>query len=102
VKIGNNTALGANVKIYDTDFHSIDPYIRINQTSITEAKSMPIIIGQYVWIGADSIILKGVQIEDFAIVGAGSVVSKNVGRFEMHAGNPAKLIKVLSVNLSKE
>lgn len=103
VRIGNNTALGVNVKIYDTDFHSIDPIKRVNQTSIKDAKSSAISIGNYVWIAADSIILKGVNIQDYAVVGAGSVIRKNIGYSEMYAGNPAKLIKKLSFdNLEKE
>lgn len=53
----------------------------------------PIIIKNKAWIGFNSIILKGVTIGEGAIVGAGSVVTKDVPDFAVVAGNPAKIIK---------
>ena len=50
-------------------------------------------IGNDVWIGYGSIIKAGITIADGAIIGAGSVVTKNVGPYEIWAGNPAKLIR---------
>ena len=50
-------------------------------------------IGNDVWVGANSIILKGVKIGDGAIIGAGSVVTKNIPAYAIAAGNPAKIIK---------
>ncbi|EJT6165213.1 hypothetical protein N2W22_001681 [Clostridium perfringens] len=52
-----------------------------------------IVIKNNVWIGLNSIILGNVTIEEGAIIGAGSVVTKNVGKNEIWAGNPAKFIK---------
>jgi acetyltransferase-like isoleucine patch superfamily enzyme len=52
-----------------------------------------IIIGDNVWIGTNCCILSNVTIGDGSIIGAGSVLTKNVGRFELWAGNPAKVIK---------
>lgn len=57
------------------------------------AISRPITIGSDVWIGAGAIILPGVQIADYAVVGAGSVVTKNVPEKAVVVGNPAKVIK---------
>lgn len=51
------------------------------------------IIGNDVWIGANSVVLKGVQVGDGAIIGAGSVVTKDVPDYAIVAGNPAKLVK---------
>lgn len=47
----------------------------------------------YVWIGGRVIILPGVKIGDGAIIGAGSVVTKDVSEYDVVAGNPARVIK---------
>ncbi|MDI6654034.1 glycosyltransferase 61 family protein [Gluconobacter japonicus] len=52
-----------------------------------------VIIGHDVWIGSNSCILPGIQIGNGAVIGANSVVTRNVGDFEIVAGNPAQLIK---------
>ena len=54
--------------------------------------ALPVRIGNDVWIGTRAIIMPGVEIKDHAIVGAGTVVTKNVGEWEIVAGNPAKHI----------
>ena len=95
VRIGEYSGLGVNSCIYDTDFHVIDPIARRNQKNILEAKTASVIIGRDVWVGANSLILKGVTIGDGAVIGAGSVVTKSVGKKEFVAGNPARLIKKL-------
>ncbi len=51
------------------------------------------IIGNHVWIGENALILKGVKIGDNSIVGAGSVVTKDVPNNSIVAGNPARIIK---------
>lgn len=72
INIGKYTTIGPNVCIYDHDhdFRSIER----NRRFITG----PISIGENVWIGANAIILKGVNIGDNAVIAAGAVVSKNV------------------------
>ena len=58
----------------------------------------PIIVKDKSWIGFNSIILKGVTIGEGAIVGAGSVVTKDVPDWAIVAGNPAKLIRLIPEN----
>ncbi len=58
----------------------------------------PIHIGKNVWIGSGAIVLPGVTIGDNSIVGAGSVVTKNVEPNSVVAGNPAKFIKSINEN----
>ena len=51
------------------------------------------LLGNDVWIGAESMIMPGIQIADGAVIGARSLVTKNVGAYEIWGGNPARLIK---------
>ncbi|HEX3386493.1 MAG TPA: acyltransferase [Mucilaginibacter sp.] len=94
ITIGPNLFCGANVNIWDTDFHPIDHNDRINNRDHL-AVSESIIIGSDVFVGANSIILKGVTIGDRSVIGASSVVTKNIPPDEIWAGNPAKFIKSL-------
>lgn len=89
------TMLGANVNVWDTDFHPIDPQERIHQCSILDAKSSPILLERNVWIGANTTILKGVTIGENTVVGAMSLVNKDLPSNSVCAGNPAKKIRDL-------
>lgn len=94
ITIGNHVKIGGNVVIYDTDFHSLNSVDRnnlIEDTSLAETK--PVVIEDHAFIGAHSIILKGVTIGKYSIVGAGSVVAKSIPSGEIWAGNPAKFIQ---------
>lgn len=92
VTIGNEVYIGGGCKIYDTDFHPIDRLYRINEMNeYTNRK--PITIKDGAFVGAHSIILKGVCIGENSVIGAGSVVTKNVPANEIWAGNPARKIK---------
>jgi len=94
VNIGNNVKIGGNTVIYDTDFHSLDKLTRADKSQdAANTKTAPVIIGNDVFIGAHSTILKGVTIGDAAIIGAGSVVAKSIPAHEIWAGNPARFIK---------
>lgn len=93
IEIGENTLVGVNSNIWDTDFHPINPIKRLQQKSILDALTLPVKIGRNVWIGANTTILKGVQIDDNSVIGSNSLVNKNVGKNELFAGIPAKFIK---------
>jgi maltose O-acetyltransferase len=88
VEIGAKTLLGPAVQIY-TAIHPLDPEERA--AFIETAK--PVMIGKNVWIGGAAVILPGVTIGDNAVVGAGSVVTKDVAANTVVAGNPAKVIR---------
>lgn len=96
--IGNNVRIGANVVIYDSDFHSLNVEKRCK---IPEDKSdvirSPVIIEEGVFIGSHSTILKGVIIGQNSIVGSASVVTKNIPPYQIWGGNPAKFLKAISV-----
>lgn len=93
ISIGNGVLLGGGVKIYDTDFHSINYIERRNINTDKGRKSKPIIIEDDAFIGAGSMILKGSIIGARSIIGANSVVSGTVPADEIWAGNPAKFIR---------
>ncbi len=95
VSIGNRCLIGADVMIFDTDFHNPEPegrrYARVDWNRI----SAPIIVEDDVFIGARSIITKGVTIGSGSIVGAGSVVTNDIPPNTIAAGVPAKSIRGL-------
>lgn len=95
VTIGDNVKVGACVLITDTDAHPLDYLAR--RTSNEGTKSAPIVIEDDVWVGAHSIILKGVTIGARSIIGAGSVVTKSIPAGCVAAGNPCKVIKKLEM-----
>lgn len=97
ITIGNDVKIGGGVCIYDTDFHSLDPEIRKTKDDLEHRAEKPVMICDNVFIGAKSIILKGVTIGENSIIGAGSVVTKSVPANQVWAGNPAKFIRNIVV-----
>lgn len=95
IKIGKNVNIGGDCKFYDSDMHSID-YDERMRTPDLGIKTEPIIIQDGVWIGAHSIILKGVKIGERSVIGAGSVVTKSIPADELWAGNPAKFVRKIN------
>lgn len=93
VEIGDDTMLGANTNIYETDFHCMDANQRLNQKDILEAKHAPIYIGKQCWLASNVTVLKGVKIGDRAVVGAMSLVNKDIPNDAVVAGVPAKIIQ---------
>jgi Acetyltransferase (isoleucine patch superfamily) len=89
IEIMESAGIGANSHIYDNDFHPID------WSKNTEIKSAPVIIGKNVWIGANCLILKGVNIGENSVIGAGSIVTKSLNENSIYAGNPVKFIRKL-------
>ena len=93
VTIGNNVLIGSGCLITDTDAHPID--WRERRLSNNTKAVAPVVIGDDVFIGARSIILKGVHIGNRSVIGAGSVVTKDIPADSIAAGNPAVIVKYL-------
>lgn len=92
--IGRNVNLDGGVVIYDTDFPSLDAsHRRDSKLDSENTRTAPVLIGDDVFIGGHSTILKGVTIGDGAVIGACSVVTRDVPAFEVWAGNPAKRVR---------
>lgn len=94
VTIGNNVLIGSGCLISDTDSHPIDWEDRLYDRN-EKTRKASIVIEDNAFIGARSIILKGVTIGEGAVVGAGSVVSKDVPPYSIVCGNPARVVKTL-------
>jgi len=86
VEIGKNCKISWDVIIMDSDQHVLG--------NPNEANA-PVVIGDDVWIGCRAIILKGVRVGRGAVIGAGSVVTKDVPEYTVAGGVPAKVIKTL-------
>ncbi|PKQ68752.1 galactoside O-acetyltransferase [Labilibaculum manganireducens] len=115
----DNVTVAWGTYFYDHNSHSLDFKERINdqkrqlddirngRSSFIESKkwdvvdSVPITVKKNAWIGMNCIILKGVTIGEGAIVGAGSVVTKDVPAWSIVAGNPAKIVKANIEDITK-
>jgi len=92
IKIGKHCAIGRYVRITAKSHDLKRPTTDAFHKEILHKES-DVIIGDYVWIGDKALILPGVIIGDFAIIGANSVVTTNVKAFEVVGGVPARHIK---------
>lgn len=92
VEIGEACMLAMNCYLADADWHDIHHRI------YAPGKTAPIKLGNNVWIGDSALVTKGVQIGDNSVVGAYSVVTKDVPANTIVAGNPARVIKPLDTS----
>jgi acetyltransferase-like isoleucine patch superfamily enzyme len=92
IRIEDDVMIGGDCKIWDTDFHPLDPQLRREDPN-KNFKTKPIHIKSSAFVGGGSTILKGVIIGENSIVGAGSVVRTSIPANEIWAGNPAKFIR---------
>ena len=90
ITIGDDCRIGEFAAIYDTNYHPIEQQ--------QEIQTAPVRIGRNVLLGRAVIVLPGVTIGDHASVGAGSVVTKDVPPKVLAAGNPARVIRAVSVD----
>ena len=94
VKIGARCAIGNQVLVMDTDFHSIEDHT-------LPGIARPVVIEDEVWLSARVIVLKGVTIGRGAVVAAGAVVTKDVPPYTLVGGVPAKFIRTLEPRVSE-
>lgn len=90
IRIGNNVRCGANTLITDADWHLDDP---------RSGPPKEVVIEDNVWLGINSVVLKGVTIGANTVIGANSVVTKNIPANVIAAGNPCQVIRELKNNI---
>ena len=105
LKVGKFCSIAGDVRIYLGGNHRMDwittyPFNSLPESfpESTNIKGHPVskgdvVIGNDVWLGGSCVILSGVTIGDGAVVGTNSVVTKNIGPYEVYVGNPARFIK---------
>ena len=105
IKIGNRVLIGHNCNVFDNDGHPFDKDERHTQFKKIFSTGHPkdinlrdseVIIEDDVWIGANVSVLKGTRIGRGAIIGAGSIVSKDIEPFTVNAGNPSQMLRRLN------
>ena len=89
VKIGSCCLLGHYTFVMDNDQHDVVRHMELPQSD-------PVIIEDHVWIGSKAIVLPGVRIGSRAVIGAGSIVTKDVPPRCVAAGNPARVLRHLT------
>lgn len=98
IHIGENTMFAPNCTVVDSDFHILwPPEGRICNPGMEQ--DADVYIGRNCWIGMQSIILKGVTIGDGLVVGAGSVVTRDIPPNVLAAGVPARVLRPLNDNV---
>jgi acetyltransferase-like isoleucine patch superfamily enzyme len=93
ITIGQHVFCGANSMITDFDWHAISPEARYTGGKVGSA---PVLIEDNVWLGLNTVVLKGVRIGENSVIGANSVVVSSIPANVIAAGNPAKVIRSLS------
>jgi serine acetyltransferase len=88
ITIGDDARLAFGVRVIDSDMHPID--------CETPERSTPVVIGDRVWIGADCLILRGVRIGSDVVVGAGSIVTRDLPDRCLALGTPARPVRALA------
>ncbi|MFH2108108.1 MAG: acyltransferase [Chrysiogenia bacterium] len=92
ISIGQRCLIAANCQIIDGSGHALS-FNNVEDRLNTKGDCRPIIIEDDVWIGTNTIILPGVRIGKGSIIGAGSVLNKNIPPMAIVQGNPAKFIR---------
>ena len=97
LKIGNDVSIGAGTKIFTSKYPCSGYKEKEKAIKYVPLEESPVVIGNNVIMGANSIILGGVAIGDNVMIGAGSVVTKDIPSNSVYAGDPAKFIRRIEI-----
>jgi acetyltransferase-like isoleucine patch superfamily enzyme len=106
IKIANNVAINSFAKIFAHGgvtigaYSQLGPGVLVTTTTHDYGNNMEtafkqVTIGEWVWIGGNAVILPGVTLGDHVVIGAGSVVTKDIPSYSVAVGNPARIIKTV-------
>jgi len=99
VTIEDHVTFGPNVTLMDSSGHPLLGRGEADEADEADEAARivtaPVLIRKHAWIGMNAIILKGVTIGTHAVIGAGSVVSRDVPDYALATGNPAQVVKWL-------
>jgi acetyltransferase-like isoleucine patch superfamily enzyme len=97
VRIGTDCLIGDLVRIFDSDFHELDPELRLHrrQRAVSQALVSPTVIGDNVWLGSRVLVMRGTSIGDHSVIAAGAVVSGDIPARALAGGVPARVIRAL-------
>lgn len=95
ISIGRQVMIADNVFITDHDHIYDDPHVPA--ALVRELRSAPVVIEDGCWLGYGTVVLKGVRIGKRSVIGANSVVTRDVPPFSVAAGNPARVIKKIDL-----
>jgi maltose O-acetyltransferase len=90
IRIGPRCAIGSYCLIMDNDFHTVDPERRFDVP-----ESSPIVLEENVWLASRVIVLRGVTIGAHSVIGAGSVVTRDIPPRSVAVGLPARVVKTI-------
>ena len=91
IRIGHHTLIGPNCSLYTVN-HALDPEERAQGFCM----DAPIHIGSRVWLGGDVVVMAGVHIGDGSVIGAGSVVTKDIPAGVIAVGNPCRVLRSIT------
>jgi acetyltransferase-like isoleucine patch superfamily enzyme len=92
IKLEDFVQCGANVLITDFDWHEVEP----NRRREGSGEPLQVVIERNVWLGVNTIVLKGVRIGKNTVIGANSLVTRDIPENVVAGGNPCQVIKKLS------
>lgn len=95
VDIGRHVLIAARVSLLGYDFHPLDAGKRVRNEPPDSGGEESITIGDYAWLGMDVLVLKGVTLGEGAVIGAGSIVTRDIPPYTLAAGQPARVVREL-------
>lgn len=102
VEIGRYAMIANRVALIGYDFHPLDAGKRMRNEPPEEGGMESITIGDHAWLGMNVLVLKGVTIGEGAVIGAGSIVTRDIPPYTLAAGQPARAVHAIENDQSSD